>query len=151
MAVISASGRALEKFSSGQVKPGPFSLRSFQSQSPTAPTRQAVGAHYGWKDWLAQRITALILVVFTVLFLAIGLWNGGFDYTLWKALFANAAWKVVVFLAVLALCWHAWIGVRDIWMDYVKPVAVRLTLEVLTLLALVAYVGWTIGILWGAK
>ena len=51
----------------------------------------------------------------------------------------------------LALLWHAWIGVRDIWMDYVKPTGLRLTLEVLTLVSLVVYAGWTIGILWGGK
>ena len=50
---------------------------------------------------------------------------------------------------MLALVWHAWIGVRDIWMDYVKPVGVRLLLEVLTVLALVSCIGWTIQILWG--
>lgn len=115
------------------------------------PLRQAVGAHYGWKDWLAQRVTALVLAVFTLLLVGIALWSGGFDYATWKALFGNAAWKVIVFVAMLALCWHAWIGVRDLWMDYVKPVAVRLTLEVLTVLVLVGYIGWMIGILWGAK
>jgi succinate dehydrogenase / fumarate reductase membrane anchor subunit len=40
--------------------------------------------------------------------------------------------------------------VRDIWMDYVKPVGVRLTLEIATLVVLVVYVGWTIQILWGS-
>jgi succinate dehydrogenase / fumarate reductase membrane anchor subunit len=117
----------------------------------TRPLRQASGAHYGWRDWLAQRITAIVMAAFTVLVLGVALWNGGIDYALWRALFANAAWKVAVFVAMLALVWHAWVGVRDIWMDYVKPVGLRLALEVLTLLALVGYVGWTIGILWGGK
>jgi succinate dehydrogenase / fumarate reductase membrane anchor subunit len=117
----------------------------------TRPLRQAVGAHYGWKDWLAQRITAVVMAVYTLILLGIALWNGGIDHALWKALFAQGAFRLVTFVFMLALCWHAWIGVRDIWMDYVKPVGVRLTLEVLTLLALVAYVGWAIQILWGGK
>jgi succinate dehydrogenase / fumarate reductase, membrane anchor subunit len=117
----------------------------------TRPLRQAVGAHYGWKDWLAQRITAIVMAVYTILVLGIALWNGGIDYALWKALFASSAWKLATFVFMLALVWHAWIGVRDIWMDYVKPVSVRLALEVLTLLALVVYIGWTIQILWGGK
>jgi succinate dehydrogenase / fumarate reductase membrane anchor subunit len=49
---------------------------------------------------------------------------------------------------VIALCYHAWIGIRDIWMDYVKPTGIRLTLHVLTLLALVGYAAWTVQILW---
>jgi succinate dehydrogenase / fumarate reductase membrane anchor subunit len=117
----------------------------------TRSLRQAVGAHYGWKDWLVQRITAIVMAVYTILVLGIALWNGGIDYALWKALFASGAWKLATFVFMLAVAWHAWIGVRDIWMDYVKPVGVRLLLEVLTVLALVAYVGWTIQILWGGK
>ena len=117
----------------------------------TRPLRQAVGAHYGWKDWLAQRVTAVVMAFYTVLVLGIVLWNGGLDYALWKTLFANGAWKLATFVFMLALLWHAWIGVRDIWMDYVKPVGLRLVLEVLTVLALVAYVGWTVQILWGGR
>ena len=115
------------------------------------PLRQAVGAHYGWQDWLVQRVTAVVMAVYTAALLVIALWIGGFDYPAWRALFAHGAWKIATFVFMLALCWHAWIGVRDIWMDYVKPVGVRLTLEVLTLLVLVAYAGWTIQILWGGR
>lgn len=117
----------------------------------TRPLRQSTGAHYGWKDWVVQRITAIVMAVFTLVLLGVVLWNGGMDFALWKALFANTAWKAIVFVTMLSLLWHAWIGVRDIWMDYVKPVGIRLTLQVLTVLALVAYVGWTIQILWGGK
>jgi succinate dehydrogenase / fumarate reductase, membrane anchor subunit len=117
----------------------------------TRPLREAIGAHYGWKDWLVQRISAVVMALYTVLFLAIVLWNGGLDQKLWQALFAHGAFKLASFVFMLALLWHAWIGVRDIWMDYVKPVGIRLTLEILTLLALVVYVGWTIQILWGGK
>ena len=48
----------------------------------TRPLRQAVGAHYGWKDWLAQRVTAVVMAAYTVLFLGIALWNGGINYAL---------------------------------------------------------------------
>ena len=117
----------------------------------TRPLRQAVGAHYGWRDWLVQRVTAVLMAVYTVLLLAIVLWNGGLERALWLALFADPAFKLATFVFMLALLWHAWIGVRDIWMDYVKPVGVRLTLEIVTLVVLVAYVGWTIQILWGSR
>ena len=40
--------------------------------------------------------------------------------------------KVLTFVAILSLLWHAWVGMRDIWMDYVKPVVVRLVLQVFT-------------------
>jgi succinate dehydrogenase / fumarate reductase, membrane anchor subunit len=113
--------------------------------------RQAVGAHYGLKDWLLQRLTAVAMAAYTLLLLAIALWNGGLDYGIWKALFANAAFKLATFLFMVALLYHAWVGVRDIWMDYVKPVGVRLALQSLTVAVLIGYLGWTIQILWGAR
>jgi succinate dehydrogenase / fumarate reductase membrane anchor subunit len=112
--------------------------------------RVIVGAHYGLKDWLAQRVTAIVLVVYTLLWLAIAVDHGGIDYPLWRGLFANGAFRVATLLFWLALLWHAWIGVRDIWMDYIKPTALRLTLEVLTVLSLVGYAGWAVEILWEA-
>jgi succinate dehydrogenase membrane anchor subunit len=112
--------------------------------------REAVGAHYGFKDWLLQRLTAVLMTVYTLLLLGIVLWHGGIDYALWRALFANDAFRLASFLFMFALLYHAWIGVRDIYMDYVKPVGVRLALQSISVAVLVAYLGWTIQILWGA-
>ena len=47
-----------------------------------------------------------------------------------------------------SLAWHAWVGVRDIWMDYVKPVGVRLALQVFTIVWLVGCAGWSVQVLW---
>ena len=113
--------------------------------------RVVVGAHYGLKDWLAQRITAIVMAAYTLLWLAVALYHGGVDQALWQALFASVAFRVATLLFWLALLWHAWIGMRDIWMDYVHPTAVRLTLEVLTVLVLLAYAGWLVDILWGGR
>jgi succinate dehydrogenase / fumarate reductase membrane anchor subunit len=111
--------------------------------------RHAVGAHYGLMDWLIQRLSAIVMALYTVLLLAIVLWNGGLDYALWTDLFAHGGFKLASFLFMVALLYHAWIGVRDILMDYIKPAGVRLLLESITVLVLVAYLGWTLQILWG--
>jgi succinate dehydrogenase membrane anchor subunit len=113
--------------------------------------REAVGAHYGFKDWLLQRLTAVLMTAYTLLLLGIVLWRGGIDYTLWCALFANGAFLLASFLFMVALLYHAWIGVRDIYMDYVKSVALRLALQSISVAVLIAYLGWTIQILWGAR
>ena len=115
------------------------------------PLRQSIGAHYGSRDWLVQRVSALVMLGYTILVLGILLSNGGIDYTLWRTLFANSLFKLITFVFMLALLWHAWIGARDIWMDYIKPTGLRLTLEALTVLALVGYAGWTIQIRWGVR
>ena len=112
-------------------------------------SRTVVGAHYGWLDWLAQRITAVIMAVYTLLVLGIVLYRGGMDNATWQALFSATAFRIATLIFALSVVWHAWIGARDIWMDYIKPTALRLTLEVLTVLLLVAYTGWVVMILWG--
>jgi len=48
----------------------------------------------------------------------------------------------------VSLAWHAWIGMRDIWMDYVKPVGIRLALHVFSILWLVGCAGWAVQVLW---
>ena len=108
--------------------------------------RVIVGAHYGLKDWLAQRVTALVMLAYTVLFLVA--WPRPMSYAGWKALFDHGWMRFATFLMVASVLIHAWVGMRNIWMDYVKPTGVRLALQVLTLLWLVGCAGWTMQILW---
>lgn len=109
--------------------------------------RLVLGAHYGLRDWLAQRITALIMALYTLI-MAVVFFNNSFNYGSWKALFAQGWMRVATLLFAVSLAWHAWVGVRNILMDYVKPDGLRLALQVGTLLLLAVYVGWAIQILW---
>ena len=118
------------------------------STNNIGPKRLVVGAHYGLKEWIIQRITAVVMVVFTVVLLAAYLIAGGASYEAWAGLFSNQLMKLLTFLTFLSLFYHAWIGIRDIWMDYVKPVAVRLGLQIFTLVWLVSCTGWAIQVLW---
>lgn len=110
--------------------------------------RKIVGAHYGLTDWLAQRITGGVMAVFTLV-MAVGLMRGvGSSFVSWRAFMSSGHMKFVSFLFIVSLCWHAWVGVRDIWMDYVQPAGIKLALHVLTLLALLGYAGWATQIIW---
>jgi len=110
--------------------------------------RVLVGAHYGLRDWLIQRVTAVVLIGFLLLVAASLVVAGRLDYDAWSGVFAPVPMKLATVIAVLALCYHAWIGVRDIWMDYVKPAGVRLALHVGTILWLLYCMVWTVQILW---
>ncbi|MFM8574826.1 MAG: succinate dehydrogenase, hydrophobic membrane anchor protein, partial [Limnohabitans sp.] len=89
--------------------------------------RTVVGAGYGFRDWLAQRVTAALMALFTVVLLVQVLFTSGpLGYEEWAGIFAAQWMKFLTFGVVLALLWHVWVGVRDIWMDYIKPVGVRL-------------------------
>jgi succinate dehydrogenase / fumarate reductase, membrane anchor subunit len=110
--------------------------------------RLVVGAHYGLRDWLAQRVTAAIMALYSVIVAVIVFQNSPLTYAVWKDLFAQGWMRVATLLFAASLAWHAWVGVRDILMDYVRPDGVRLTLQIFTLLLLAAYVGWAVQILW---
>ena len=110
--------------------------------------RLVVGAHYGLRDWLAQRVTAVLMALFTIAVLVRFLMPGPLGYDHWAGVFAPQWMKFLTFVAILALTYHAWVGVRDIWMDYVKPISVRITLHSITALLLIGYAGWGAQILW---
>lgn len=110
--------------------------------------RLVVGAHYGMRDWLSQRVTACLMALFTVLVLVQVLLPGPLNYERWAGIFAAQWMKVLTFVVIVSLLWHAWVGVRDILMDYVKPVIMRLVLQVATLVWLVGCAGWAVQVLW---
>ena len=112
--------------------------------------RTPVGAHYGWQDWLAQRITAVIMLVFSIVFLFFFMVKGSVAYTDWRDLFHSHPFRILAALFLFAVFYHAWIGIRDVLMDYIKPVGIRLTAEVLALLYLAACSIWSVSILWGS-
>lgn len=112
------------------------------------PKRLVVGAHYGFKDWLAQRVTAIVMSVYTVILLVAFLTANDFRYEGWAGLFAQQWFKVATFVTFVAMFYHVWVGMRDIWMDYVKSVPVRLSLQVATVVWLIGCAGWAAQILW---
>jgi succinate dehydrogenase / fumarate reductase membrane anchor subunit len=93
-------------------------------------------------------LSAVMMVIY-ILFIAGWLLTHEFNYGNWKQLFAGGLMRSVSLLFLLAVFYHAWIGVRDIVMDYVKPPIVRLLIHVLVILALLLYVIWSVQILWG--
>lgn len=111
--------------------------------------RVVTGAHYGLLDWLVQRVSAVVMAVYSVALAGWLLWQPYLDYQVWTGLFASLAVRTFTLLFLLSLFYHAWIGVRDIVMDYVKPAGVRLVIHVLVILVLILYVIWSVQILWG--
>lgn len=108
-----------------------------------------VGAHYGWQDWLAQRVTAVIMVLFSIVFIGFFVVHGSVNYGQWKQLFSSQLFRVLAVLFLFSVFYHAWIGIRDVLMDYIKPTGIRLTAQVAVLLFLVSCAIWSVAILWG--
>jgi len=110
--------------------------------------RLVVGAHYGFRDWLAQRVTAIVMALFTVVVLVQVLLPGELGYDKWAGIFSHQWMKALTFVVIVSLAYHAWVGVRDIWMDYIKPVGLRLALQVFSIVWLVGCAGWAVQVLW---
>ena len=110
--------------------------------------RVVVGAHYGFRDWLSQRITAVVMALFTLALLLQFIFGGPVGYDSWAGIFAHQWMKVLTFVVIVSLAWHAWVGMRDVWMDYVKPVGLRLLAQAMTIGWLVGCAGWAVQVLW---
>ena len=110
--------------------------------------RLVVGAHYGLRDWLSQRITAVLMALFTLALLVQVIFGGPVGYDSWAGIFSRQWMKVLTFVVIIALAWHAWVGMRDVWMDYMKPLGLRLLAQVFTIVWLMACAGWAVQVLW---
>ena len=110
--------------------------------------RIVVGAHYGMRDWLSQRVTAGLMALFTIVLLVQVLFGGPLGYDRWAAIFSAQWMKVLTFSVIVALTYHVWVGVRDVFMDYIKPVGIRLVLQIFSIVWLVGCAGWSIQVLW---
>lgn len=111
--------------------------------------RHVIGAHYGLRDWLLQRVTAVVMLAYTIGLVAFLVLAAGANFEGWKALFACSWVRVLTTVTVIALLLHVWVGIRDIWMDYVQPLGIRLTLHVLTILWLLASFVYAVKVVWG--
>jgi succinate dehydrogenase / fumarate reductase, membrane anchor subunit len=124
-------------------------------------TKHPVGAHYGLREWLLQRVTAVIMAIYTLVLLACLVIRPPATHADFRTMFAGGFFRVATmffFAALLyhawvgaALLYHAWVGLRDILMDYVKPVWMRLGLQVVVGVVLLCYVIWCAAILWGGR
>ena len=111
--------------------------------------RRAIsGAHYGLRDWLAQRLSEVIMLVYSLALFGFLLTHQPLRYVDWHGLFQHQAVRFFTLLFVLSLFVHAWVGVRDVLMDYVHTSWLRLSLQVATIAALIVYFMWAVTILW---
>jgi succinate dehydrogenase / fumarate reductase, membrane anchor subunit len=102
----------------------------------------------GVRDWLVQRVSAVLLGLYTLLLFVLFLTHPSIDYATWQGLFTQSWMKVATLLALLSLFAHAWIGIWTVLTDYIKPTGLRLPLEILVIIALLIYLLWGIDILW---
>lgn len=110
--------------------------------------KSTTGSHTGTGTWLVQRATAVVLAV-VLPGLAIHFLTAlPVDSAGWQALFVPRWVRVMLLLTMTALALHAWVGMRDIFMDYIQPVGLRLALYLVVIVILVGSVAWLATTLW---
>ena len=105
------------------------------------------GALSGFSAWLLQRASAVFMLLFIVL-IPLYIWQYGIrDYSSCHLLLAEPIMALVWALFFLALMVHAWVGVRDIFIDYVHNLVLRLSLLAMLAALLVSMLFWVLGVL----
>ena len=110
----------------------------------------------GLYDWMAQRVSAVVLAVYTLFLLGYVVANPGMEFAQWHGLFSQGLMRVSSMLALVALGAHAWVGMRSISTDYLTPMNFGKWAGIVRFLVQVACGGlmfvlfvWGIQILWG--
>lgn len=99
-------------------------------------------AAQGLRAWLMQRITAIYLAVYLLGVLLYLCSRGAMDFQLWQQWMAGPFMGVGTTLFVLALLLHVWVGIRDVLIDYVHSVGLRLSFMAVTALVLLGSLLW---------
>lgn len=102
----------------------------------------------GLQDWLIQRISAVILAIYTVFLIIYFVMHTDLRYEQWHLLFEYNLMKYATLLALLGLVSHAWIGIWTVITDYIKPLVLRLFIQIFFLIALLVCLAWGINIIW---
>lgn len=110
--------------------------------------KAATGSHTGTGTWLVQRASAVALALIVpglMLHLAL---SAPADFAQWQAWFAPLWLRLLMLLAATALALHAWVGMRDICMDYVRPTGLRLAVYLAVIAVLATSLFWLVAVLW---
>ena len=113
--------------------------------------KSPTGSHTGTGNWLVQRATALLLALAVPVLLVYLLAALPLDFAGWQGLFAPLWSRVLLMLSAIALAMHAWVGMHDIFMDYIHPVGMRLALTLAVVVILASSVVWLAAVLFGAS
>ncbi|MNZ61341.1 Succinate dehydrogenase hydrophobic membrane anchor subunit [compost metagenome] len=110
----------------------------------------------GLYDWMAQRVSAVVLAAYFLFLLGYLLFNPGLTYAEWHGLFSHTSMRIFSLLALVALSVHAWVGMWTISTDYLTPMAlgksatvVRFLFQAVCGIAMFAFFVWGVQILWG--
>jgi succinate dehydrogenase / fumarate reductase membrane anchor subunit len=96
----------------------------------------------GMRAWLLQRLTAVYIAVYLLSLISWIVINSPINYSGWHSLFSYPLILIATVIFYVSLFVHAWVGVRDILVDYAKPSSVRFFLLSALALFLIVMTTW---------
>lgn len=104
----------------------------------------------GLGAWIIQRLTAIYLLFFFIFLLVYFVFFPPVSYDAWRDSISSTVLIVTTSVFFIALLVHAWVGLRDVIMDYVKPLSLRMTVLALLALGLISMAAWVMQVLFSA-
>lgn len=101
----------------------------------------------GYKDWLIQRVSALLIGGYALFLIIYLVCMPHISFMQWTILFNYTWMQVLTLLVVIAVCWHAWIGLWTVFTDYIKCGFARVFLQAGLCILLVSYIIWCVSII----
>lgn len=110
----------------------------------------------GSRDWIVQRLSAVVLAVYSVVLLGFFLTHGNVEFAEWSQFMTSLPMRLFSLVAILALAGHAWVGMWTVFTDYIttsqmgpKAAGLRMVLQSLMIIAILVFLFWGIMIFWG--
>jgi len=105
-------------------------------------------SHTGLGEWILQRLSAIYLGLFIVYITArLTFWPID-NFESWRGWFDSPMVRVIWLLAFTSLLVHAWIGIRSVYLDYLKSFQLRFIVSMVSATGLIACGFWVIDILY---
>lgn len=111
----------------------------------------------GSRDWIVQRISAVVLAVYSVVLVVFFLTHGNVTFIEWSNFMTSLPMRLFSLVTIIALAGHAWVGMWTVFTDYIttgkmgpKASGLRLLLQALMIIAILVFLFWGIMIFWGS-
>jgi succinate dehydrogenase / fumarate reductase membrane anchor subunit len=104
----------------------------------------------GIHDWLLLRAAAMVMTLYVMYILGFIVMSGTLTYDIWRGFFSSSFTKVFTLLTLFSILVHGWIGMWQVLTDYIKPLALRMMLQLVIVVALLVYAIYGTVVVWGA-
>lgn len=102
----------------------------------------------GLKDWVIQRVSSLVVAIYTIFMLFYIVSHPQVDYLTWRELFTPLWMKLFSLLTLIAVLLHAYVGLWTVSTDYLHTLWVRFSVQMLIRLVIFVLLIWGIQVLW---